>query len=1432
MSQNQNEQCSKMAAEFHPRVGALVSVGNNGRTAERQQPTQEFNNGLVFGRQPLRDGEIFEVRLDRKVNSWSGSIEVGVTTIDPDMLDFPTSATGLREGSWIVSGCSILKDGRSIRDNYGADLDTLAEGDCVGVQRKADGDLHIFVNGEDSGVAATGLPQRVWPVIDMYGKCCQITLMETPQANNNDSANNAVLAENTPASNDSLRFHERCGALVKLTNQGRSAERRRPLDEFNNGVVITTRAIRDNEMFEVRIDRLVDKWSGSIEMGITTHNPATLEFPATMTNMRSGTIMMSGGGVLTNGRSTLREYGEFNLDELTEGDVVGLMRKSNGNLHFYVNGLDQGLAAQRTPCSVYGVVDLYGMTVKVTLVDPESPHHMPLSDRIDRRANRILQTISAGFDNESVPCSGMEESEKILFHPKCGSHAAVINGGRTALRPNALEDFNNGVILTTRPLRTLEMFTVRIDKMVDKWAGSIEIGLTSHTPPELEFPSTMTNVRSGTWMMTGNGIMHNGTTVLDEYGHNLDRLKVNDRVGVMRKQDGTLHFYVNGVDQGVAAQNVPDGLFSVVDLYGQAAQATIVDMTEDVPPLSSDSDTDSSDVEHNRIFSPRSPLINNCVTEELRFHHLHGRNATITNNGRTASRPNARGEFNDAIIMSNRALQDNELFEVVIEKMVDRWSGSIEAGLTAIRPDDLEFPNTMTDIDYDTWMLSGSAVMQDGSTIRNGYQLDLDTLTGGSRLGMMRTSNGEMHFFVNGVDQGVACTDVPPGIYAVIDLYGQCAQVSITSGSENSLINGDLQQFNFTSPLPGAIHRFHQNVGKNVVLKNNSCTATRIRNFNHGLMLSSKPLRSDELFEIRIEQTSSRWSGSLQIGLSMLTPYEVTPTANLPPSAIDLRSKVTWVMSGSSIKRNGLMLKENYAPTLDRLEVGGRVGVKRCTDGTMHIVINGEDMGVAANSVPKDMYAVVDLYGRVEQVTVISSSFSDLTESDRPPSISSTSTESLELDAECTSLELVCMEFHWNHGKNIQLINDNMTACRTASYNQGIVVSRRPLPRMQLFQVRVDKLNPRWTSSLLIGVVGQAPDKLSFPLTAVGIKKSSWIIQGNALFNNSVKVREQYGPNLDSLHVGHLVGVMVDLNGCFHLFVNGVDQGVAAHDIPVPCYVVIDLYGQCEQITIIRDDMIENDNREKADMVDGMKESVVGSPPITPAVVRNCEYKNLCTRFKSCLGLPEGYFNPEPKYNLCYCETCHKLRGDEPYVKRGDPPRDYALPFGWSRFALRLPPRAEMLNVFEKWHVAFHGTSVAAIRKILDSGELLIPGNVQPGDIMMTGRFPLPEMEGHLNDENKPQTPDVTQIFLSPTVKYAGHDAYARRYKFTDPKTKTVHYARVAFQVCIRPGCYQTGPQTIGANEPIDPKFDNNEIEWFTKERGATVLYGLLIKIE
>lgn len=129
---------------------------------------------------------------------------------------------------------------------------------------------------------------------------------------------------------------------------------------------------------------------------------------------------------------------------------------------------------------------------------------------------------------------------------------------------SATDDFNNGVVLTKRPLRMNEFFQVRLENLVSKWAGSIEIGVTTHSPTELEYPVTMTNVRTGTWMMTGTNVMHNGVTVIEQYGHSLDRLQIGDRVGVVRKNTGVLHFLVNGVDQGPAGSNVPERVYGVI----------------------------------------------------------------------------------------------------------------------------------------------------------------------------------------------------------------------------------------------------------------------------------------------------------------------------------------------------------------------------------------------------------------------------------------------------------------------------------------------------------------------------------------------------------------------------------------------------------------------------------------------------------------------------------------------------------------------------------------------------------------------------------------------------------------------------------------------------------------------------------------------------
>lgn len=48
-------------------------------------------------------------------------------------------------------------------------------------------------------------------------------------------------------------------------------------------------------------------------------------------------------------------------------------------------------------------------------------------------------------------------------------------------------------------------------------------------------------------------------------------------------------------------------------------------------------------------------------------------------------------------------------------------------------------------------------------------------------------SQGELVFYINGRCLGIAAKDLPPRLFAVIDLYGQCVQVSIMHSNSNGM---------------------------------------------------------------------------------------------------------------------------------------------------------------------------------------------------------------------------------------------------------------------------------------------------------------------------------------------------------------------------------------------------------------------------------------------------------------------------------------------------------------------------------------------------------------------------------------------------------------------------------------------------------------------
>lgn len=50
----------------------------------------------------------------------------------------------------------------------------------------------------------------------------------------------------------------------------------------------------------------------------------------------------------------------------------------------------------------------------------------------------------------------------------------------------------------------------------------------------------------------------------------------------------------------------------------------------------------------------------------------------------------------------------------------------------------------------------------------------------------MRKDDGCLHFFVNSTDLGIAAQSVPDSVYGVVDLFGQCAQVTIVSDAQEN----------------------------------------------------------------------------------------------------------------------------------------------------------------------------------------------------------------------------------------------------------------------------------------------------------------------------------------------------------------------------------------------------------------------------------------------------------------------------------------------------------------------------------------------------------------------------------------------------------------------------------------------------------------------
>ncbi|XP_046404264.1 neuralized-like protein 4 [Ischnura elegans] len=180
-----------------------------------------------------------------------------------------------------------------------------------------------------------------------------------------------------PHLGEQLYFHEKCGKNAVVINNGETAHRKEPYETPYHGLVFSHRFLFDNELFEVTVDEIISKWPGyTFGIGVTAQHPAMKDEDEDNLEWLHDTLSCSwysyGNSIYENGENIIEEYG-IDLGNIKEGDQVGVMRKDNGTLHFFVNGMDKGPSATDVPTDVFGVIDLGGCCVRASVVDPLTP---------------------------------------------------------------------------------------------------------------------------------------------------------------------------------------------------------------------------------------------------------------------------------------------------------------------------------------------------------------------------------------------------------------------------------------------------------------------------------------------------------------------------------------------------------------------------------------------------------------------------------------------------------------------------------------------------------------------------------------------------------------------------------------------------------------------------------------------------------------------------------------------------------------------------------------------------------------------------------------------------------------------------------------------------------------------------------------------------
>lgn len=474
--------------------------------------------------------------------------------------------------------------------------------------------------------------------------------------------------------------------------------------------------------------------------------------------------------------------------------------------------------------------------------------------------------------------------------------------------------------------------------------------------------------------------------------------------------------------------------------------------------------------------------------------------------------------------------------------------------------------------------------------VKTNYGSKLENLHCGSTVGLLIDEESRLHLYINGSDQGIAATDLPLYVYAIIDLYGQCEQVSIFGFAFENLNTNNC-------------------ANNSTVIERASSDVEDFENSREKADLECHekenivPLIASNLsLNIPIQSTAN-------LNLVDNMPHSSNNNSNLPNNSLQNNVMASSIHSDSNNSDSYSEINNDHVEHLkskhrnDDNTLNGVDSNNQESDNSRQVSNDVENCSHSLNLIPRN---------------------------------------------ECTNVEI-------NNATNINIKNgsamstSNMSNLNTAinSTNANNAINESIASNSQNNQVNQDNNSP----CLMNGTQNNQ----------FACNNSSDNLQNNMMSESLVNVSN--GQDLQ-----------LNLNRHYQIFNNCFANSVISNQ------------------NILTQNVLYN-----APLVASLPSTPLGS---LISSSKKCEYLKACTRLKKSLVLPDEFFSLDEI--LCYCHSCYKVDGDDVICKKGEPLAEFAVPIGWTRFPLKQSINANQIpqSTTEKWHVAFYGTRLDAVRLV------------------------------------------------------------------------------------------------------------------------------------